>query len=65
MKTLRLKVELTYDDEMMHSGDGDKAAKDWFFGEVLCGELELFNKIEIGDEIGKVKVISILNKDEL
>lgn len=63
MKTLKLEIELTYDDDMMHSGDnGDKDAKDWFFRDVLAGELELFDKVEIGDEIGKVKVIKLIDK---
>jgi len=64
MKTLKLEIELTYDDEMMHSGDsGDSGAKDWFFHEVLgSGKLELFDKTELGDEIGIVKVIKINGK---
>mgnify|MGYP003668778990 CR=1 FL=1 len=64
MKTLKLEVELTYDDEMMHSGDnGDAGAKEWFFNDVLAnGKLELFDKTELGDEIGVVKVTRIDGK---
>lgn len=62
MKTLKLEIELIYDDDMMHSGDGDKDAKEWFFSDVLSGELELFDKSDIGDEIGKVKIIRLIDE---
>lgn len=57
MKTIWLEVKLTYDDEMMHSGEGDQDAKNWFYHTVLSGELELSYKSEIGDTIGKIEVV--------
>ena len=61
MKTLRLEIELTYDDVQMH-GD-DIHAEDWFINDILGGELDLVDKIELGDDIGKVKVISITGEE--
>jgi hypothetical protein len=63
MKTLRLEIELTYDDDIMHGGNSDTVAKDWFINDVLGGELDLVDKIELGDDIGKVKVISITGEE--
>ena len=61
MKTIKLEVELTYDEEMMHSGDGDEEAKDWFFNAVLGSEgLRLAELDEIGDEIGSVNVVKVV-----
>lgn len=59
MKTLTLEVEFTYDDELVHSGDKDKDAKDWFIDEVLGGELILKDLSEIGDDIGFIKVLGV------
>lgn len=58
MKKIKLLIELKYDDKIMHGGDTDKEAKDWFFGEVLKDKLILHSN-EIGDEIGTVKVLEI------
>jgi len=64
MKTITLEIELTYDDDMMHGGDhGDDDAKTWFFRDVLSNELELYEKAELGDEIGKVKVVRIIKQE--
>jgi len=60
MKKLTLLVELEYDDEMMHNGDKDLEAKEWFFHTVLRDDLDLFSG-EIGDTIGEIKIIRILN----
>jgi len=35
MKTLHLKIDLTYDDETMHNGDSNIEAKGWFKKDVL------------------------------
>ena len=59
MKTIWMEVKLTYDDEMMHSGEGDQDAKHWFYHRVLSGELELSDKNEIGDTIGKIQVVRL------
>lgn len=58
MKTISMEVKLTYDDEIMHSGEGDLDAKNWFYHTVLSGELELLEKSEVGDTIGKVEVVT-------
>ena len=57
MKTIRLLVDLEYDDESIHGGDNDKDAKFWFVNNVLYGERWLIlHSNEIGDEVGTVKV---------
>lgn len=58
MKKLVLKVGFTYDEDTMH-GD-DKEAIDWFFNGILKDELILHSN-EIGDEIGIVKVIEVID----
>ena len=61
MKKLKLEVELTYDAKLMHGGDDDKEAKDWFFKRILGGrKIDLIlHSNEIGDEIGTIKVLKI------
>lgn len=55
-KSLTLVVALEYDVELMH-GD-DLEAKDWFFEEILGGDhLTLHDNGDLGDEVGKVKLI--------
>jgi 6-phosphogluconate dehydrogenase (decarboxylating) len=59
MKTLKMTVELTYDDELMHGGDS-KFGKDWFFYEVLEGpDLQLVDFGDVGDVLGTIKVTGI------
>jgi len=58
MKTLRMTIDLTYDDEIMHSGDEDKEAKDWFF-KMIGNDRLILHSNELGDEVGEVKVISL------
>lgn len=52
-------VELEYDDKLMHGGDYDKEAKDWFFKEILKDKLILHSN-EIGDEIGEIKTLKLI-----
>ena len=54
MKTIKLKIELTYDDNFFHGDDEEE--KEWFFESVLDEELILHSN-EIGDTVGTVKVI--------
>lgn len=55
MKTVRLVIEVEYDDEIMY--DNDEDAKDWFFNSVLnTGDLILHSN-EIGDKVGTVRVL--------
>ena len=60
MKTERLMIELEYDDDVMH-GKISQEALEWFWLDVMGGELILHSN-EIGDEVGKVKVISRLRE---
>ena len=57
MKTVKMLVELTYDNDMMHEEDADGIA--WFNDEVLGGEVVVWSN-EIGDELGFIKVLEIL-----
>ena len=54
MRTLTLVIELDYDNEMMHGDDEEGIA--WFRDEVLGKELILHSN-EIGDEVGKVRLV--------
>lgn len=56
MKTIKLQIELTYDDTIIHGNDLE--AIRWFKEEVLGDDLILHSNL-IGDEIGAVKVIVI------
>jgi hypothetical protein len=55
MKTLRLVIELDYDNVLWH-GD-DEPALEWFRDEILGGPL-ILHSYEAGDEIGEVRVVS-------
>ena len=61
MKTIKLTVELTYNDEVMH--ENDQESIDWFYNDILKqqqnDELLLLHSNEIGDTIGEIKVIDI------
>jgi len=59
--TLKLEIELSYDSQLVHGGDEDEEAKQWFFNEILSGEKGLLwlHSNEIGDTLGKVKVIKL------
>jgi hypothetical protein len=57
MKTIKLLVELTYNNDAMHEDDADGIA--WFKDEVLGGEMVAWSN-EIGDELGFIKVLEIL-----
>ncbi len=62
MKTLRLEIELEYDDDVMHGDDAD--AREWFTKSVIGvgdrhGDL-LLHSNEIGDAIGTVTVLRLI-----
>jgi hypothetical protein len=58
MKTLKMTVELTYDDTMWHRDDEEDRA--WFFNEVLLGaDLQLGDVGDVGDMIGDIKVLTV------
>jgi len=60
MRTIKLEIELTYDNEGMH--DDDKEGIGWFHNDILLGEKGalLLHSNEIGDAVGEVKCIKIL-----
>ncbi len=58
MSKLILKIELQYDEDVMHSGDSDLEAKEWFYDVLLTDKLELWSN-EIGDYIGTVTVLQM------
>ena len=60
MARIRFTVELDYDAEMMHGGDQDQEAREWFFNQVLGGpDLALVDLGDVGDELGRVRVVSV------
>ena len=61
MRTLRLVVDLEYDDDSMHGTDPQAIA--WFRDEVLGKEALRLHSNEIGDEVGIVRVIDLPNAD--
>ena len=58
MKTLKMVVELTYDDEIMHGKDPE--AIEWFTTEVLGDEELILHSNELGDSVGFIKMVEIL-----
>jgi hypothetical protein len=56
MKTIRLTIDLTYDDELMHEGDPEGI--EWFKSILLGDSLQLFEFGDICDTLGSVKVIA-------
>jgi len=57
MKTIKLLVELTYNNDTMHGDDPDGIV--WFNDEILGDDLILHSN-ELGDEVGLIKVLEIL-----
>ncbi|MDB4261421.1 hypothetical protein N9878_01000 [bacterium] len=53
MRTIKLEVELIYDDELMHGND--KAAIAWFEHYLKSEKNTLFNA-EVGDDVGEIKI---------
>jgi len=54
-RTIRLTIELTYDAESMHGDDPD--ARKWFKDMLHGDDLQLSDFGELGDMIGKVRVV--------
>lgn len=44
---------------MMHGGDKDPEAKEWFFNDILQEDLLLLHSNSIGDTVGEVKILEI------
>lgn len=57
MKTIRLIVNLTVNDE-----NSDKESEEWFINHILFGEELLFlHSNEVGCIVGEVEVLEVLN----
>lgn len=55
-------IELKYDDKMMHGNN--KESRDWFYNDILKSKRKndlVLHSNEIGDEIGTVKVLEVLD----
>lgn len=57
MKTIKMIVEFTYDEEVMHHDDEE--AIEWFFRDIIKGEALSVHSNEIGDFIGEIRVIEV------
>jgi hypothetical protein len=55
---VRMEIELEYDTGIMHGDDAD--SRRWFFEEVLGGGQLLLHSNEIGDTVGEVRLIRII-----
>jgi hypothetical protein len=55
-KTIRLTIDLTYDAESMHSDEPESI--EWFQGILQGDDLQLAEFGDLGDTIGKVKVVT-------
>jgi hypothetical protein len=62
MKTIRLLVDLTYDDEIMFDPEDSKQER-WFLRDVLGDPDLILHSNEIGDEVGRVVVRAILPQE--
>lgn len=63
MKTIRLLIDLTYDNEYMHGSD--PAAEWWFEEDVLGGgSLVLVDRGDMGDDVGNVRIIARMPVDD-
>lgn len=59
MKELLVTMIFEYDEIIMHAGDDDEEARDWFLNEILLKERLLLLSNEIGGTIGECKILSI------
>jgi hypothetical protein len=58
MRTIRLTVELTYDNDVMHNDDSESEA--WFCHQLLDSvDGLILHSNDLGDSLGTVKVLSI------
>ena len=58
MKTIKMEIELTYDEDMIHGED--KEAIKWFEQDILLTDNLFLYSNEIGDTIGGVKGVRII-----
>jgi len=57
MKTIRLTIDLTYDEQVMHGNEPEEI--EWFTRMLLGDDLELGDFGDLGDMIGSVKVVEM------
>jgi hypothetical protein len=57
MRTIRLTIDLTYDEQVMHSNEPE--AIEWFKSILLGDHLQLGEFGDLGDMIGSVKVVEM------
>jgi hypothetical protein len=57
MRTIRLTVDLTYDEQVMHGDEPEEI--EWFTRMLLGDDLELGDFGDLGDMIGSVKVVEM------
>jgi hypothetical protein len=57
MRTIRLTVDLTYDERVMHGNEPEEI--EWFTRVLLGDDLELGDFGDLGDMIGSVKVVEM------
>jgi len=62
MKTIRLTIDLTYDDELIHGDEGISIK--WFENILLGDDLYLSELGDLGDIIGSVKVIAGIGDED-
>jgi hypothetical protein len=57
MRTIRLTIDLTYDEQVMHGNEPEEI--EWFTRMLLGDDLELGDFGDLGDMIGSVKVVEM------
>ena len=61
-RKIRLVIDLDVDTYLMHAFSLDESERDWFRNHVLGDDLLLHSNL-IGDTIGSVSVVNIIEKD--
>jgi hypothetical protein len=57
MRTIRLTVDLTYNEQVMHGSEPEEI--EWFKSILLGDDLQLGEFGDLGDMIGSVKVVEM------
>lgn len=59
---IKMLVELDYDQDLMFDPDREEA-RDWFFNEVLNNDVLTLWSNELGDEVGTIKILKMLDEE--
>ena len=62
MRTIRMTIDLTYDDTVWHGDDEESIA--WFKKLLWGDDLQLGDFGEAGDTIGRVKVLEVMKGEQ-